>query len=627
MRRVVAGVGVLLLAVPLLGVGPAVGAGRPYVSVPGATVTGAGTAGAVEVAAAAALTVAGRGFGHGRGMGQYGALGYAVDGGWSSAQVLDHYYGGTRAGLVPDLPVGVELVSLRGRTVPFTGPGLALDGVAVGHVAVLVERSGAGTLRLRTGPGCTGPWTEAGTRPAGVTLTSEAGAVGVCETGLVRGYRGNVHVTEASSRLVAVNQLHVEQYLRGVVPRESSASWASLGGGRGAQALQAQAVAARSYALSTAYSSYATTCDTTACQVYGGAWTRSQATGVTTSTEDGRTDAAIAATAGLVRRTSGGAVARTEFSSSTGGWTAGGQFPAVQDLGDATASNPNTNWSTSFSLVDLAARLGTGPVDDIVVTRRNGLGAEGGRVLEVLVVSGSVRRTFTGNEVRQRLGLKSDWFSFTGYVSATVARALAQSMYADLLGRRTSADELAFRTDQLRAGTPTSSVGLDVAGSQERAQALVAVVYRDVLGREPGGGEIQGWVSQLQAQGSVAAVQAAVLASEEAWLRAGDDPRTWVDHMYRSVLLRPASGLEQDFWAEQARQRGRAAVAQDVAGSTEAAGHRLAGYYARLLGRAPDPGAQVHLSRLVGFSGGDLTVPTALVGSPEYLSRSVARYP
>ena len=51
-----------------------------------------------------------------------------------------------------------------------------------------------------------------------------------------------------------VNRLRTEDYLRGVVPREVAASWADAGAGRGAQAVQAQAVAARSYALAATHS-------------------------------------------------------------------------------------------------------------------------------------------------------------------------------------------------------------------------------------------------------------------------------------------------------------------------------------------------------------------------------------
>ena len=60
-----------------------------------------------------AVVLDGHGNGHGVGLSQWGAYGYAVDHGWSSAQILDHYYGGTVAGTVPlDTTIGVRLQRL-----------------------------------------------------------------------------------------------------------------------------------------------------------------------------------------------------------------------------------------------------------------------------------------------------------------------------------------------------------------------------------------------------------------------------------------------------------------------------------------------------------------------------------
>ncbi|WNB86313.1 SpoIID/LytB domain-containing protein [Cellulomonas sp. ATA003] len=227
----------------------------------------------------------------------------------------------------------------------------------------------------------------------------------------------------------------------GVVPRESPASWGSLAGGRGMEALKAQAVAARSYALSGSRPSGATTCDTTACQVYRGA--AFQPFGQPReSLEAANTDTAIAATSGEVRVRANGAVVRTEFSSSTGGWTAGGEFPAVVDEGDDTSRNPNHRWVTTqagsaatFSAADVAARLGVQGIRSMTVTGRNGLGAGGGRVTEVTVVDGAGRsRTYTGNQVRVALNLRSDWFSISAFVRAE-AEAVVKALYQDLLGR------------------------------------------------------------------------------------------------------------------------------------------------------------------------------------------------
>ncbi|MDG1392310.1 MAG: SpoIID/LytB domain-containing protein, partial [Ilumatobacter sp.] len=188
-------------------------------------------------------------------------------------------------------------------------------------------------------------------------------------------YRGSIDVLNTSSGNRVVNDVKVEDYLRGVLPKEISASWANAGGGAGANAVRAQAVAARSYGLQQARSyfydgssaRYATTCDTTSCQVYGGAARRSTASGSSTSVEHVLTDAAAAATANVVRRwpsghSKGGQIVSTEFSASNGPRTAGGEFPPVDDIGDDTISNPNHRWTRVIDADTLESRYGLGQI-------------------------------------------------------------------------------------------------------------------------------------------------------------------------------------------------------------------------------------------------------------------------
>jgi SpoIID/LytB domain protein len=216
-----------------------------------------------------------------------------------------------------------------------------------------------------------------------------------------------------------VNIVGIEDYLRGVVPRESPA-WFN------GEALKAQAVATRSYALAEGGESgqrfsYAKTCDSTSCQVYGGAGIN----GV--SREAGSTDAAVVQTAGLVRRLGDGSLARTEFSSSSGGWTAGGTFPAVPDDGDAVASNPRHNWQATLSTAAIASAYGVGSFVDLQITQRNGLGEWGGRVLKVSIIGTTKSVSVTGAQFQSDWGLFSTWFTTDasngpGAVSPTTGR-------------------------------------------------------------------------------------------------------------------------------------------------------------------------------------------------------------
>lgn len=361
--------------------------------------------------AAQSVTLVGHGYGHGRGMGQYGALGYALDQGWSARTILDHFYGGTEQGVVGNSPISVRLTGLDAAAgtwitadQAFTFGGMRIDGGSSGRV---VRSGGAWWLYTAFG-GCTpgqqyGPY-PLPANPAAVTVGDPGDDVArmlrTCSTGT--SYRGSLAVVDDAGASRVVNTLGVESYLRGVVPRESPASWADLGGGRGMQALAAQAVAARSYALSERRYPYAQTCDTTACQVYSGA-ARGGA-----RLEDPRSDFAIGASAGVVR-VRGGAVVRTEFSSSTGGRTTGTAFTHVQDWGDTRS--PYTVWRVELAGTSISqAYPQIGAFTALQVTRRDGEGAQGGRVLAMDVVGTGGRVTVTGDQFRVALGLRSNWF-------------------------------------------------------------------------------------------------------------------------------------------------------------------------------------------------------------------------
>ncbi|HSP02072.1 MAG TPA: S-layer homology domain-containing protein, partial [Acidimicrobiales bacterium] len=115
-----------------------------------------------------------------------------------------------------------------------------------------------------------------------------------------------------------------------------------------------------------------------------------------------------------VRKFANGALARTEFSSATGGWSAGGTFPVVEDAGDAVLSNPNHSWKTTLTRERIETKYPSiGTLTDIQILDRNGIGDMGGRVLELRVVGtdGDVERT--GNQFRSDFVLKSDWFAIT----------------------------------------------------------------------------------------------------------------------------------------------------------------------------------------------------------------------
>ncbi len=599
-------------------------------------VVAGGPADRAEAATGDTLTFSGHGWGHGRGMGQYGALGYAVDHGWSADQILGHYYGGTNAGNVGSREVTVELTALNGKELVAIGRDLRVNGAAVGSgdVAILARTQADGSVLLWTSTTCAGPsWTPLpGTYRAGAVEIGTASQSGfdrlirVCEATGERAYRGTLSVQRVGANQMTFSRLASEDYLRGVVPRESPASWGSAGGGRGMQALMAQAVAARSYALSGTRPSGATTCDSTACQVYEGAafqaWSRPQ-----TILDAAAANDAIDRTAGVVRVSPGtGAVVRTEFSSSTGGWTAGGTFPAVEDLGDAAASNPNHNWVASIPLATASAKLGVGTVRSMAVTQRNGLGADGGRVLQVAVSGTAGSRTMTGNEVRVALGLKSDWFSIS-WDSPAEAASVVTALYVDLLGRGPDPTGLQGWSNAMLTGTSQSVLVDTLTRSDEYIAKRVAKAYREVLGREPEPSGADAWLVAIRSrQATVDDVQRRFYDSDEYFAASGGTWEGYVQRLYTTMLRRSASPAEVGQWVSLVGSQGRAWVVDSIWWSQEAATVRAGDYYQTFLGRSPDPSGQAAWAQVL-LQSGEGAVRTGIAGSLEYRGRAIARYP
>lgn len=383
----------LVLAAALIGVGVAVPAPPAQAALTGE------------------LMFTGHGWGHGRGLGQWGSYGYAVNSGWDFSRILSHFYGGTTQGQQGNPAITVTLTGQDGKDLVVTsGRDFTVGGVPVSAgSAARVQARPDGSFVLSTSLGCASPtvWTtpipNSQVLPTVEPGTDLRAMLSLCTLTGTKQYRGEFSAVWVANAQRTVNRVLMEDYLRGVVPRESPASWGDAGGGKGIEALKAQSVAARSYAMAEGRSAWAKTCDTTACQVYLGAGTDYVAL------EDRRTDAAIAGTAGVVLRNSAGAVVRAEFSSSTGGYSAGGAFPAVRDDGDV--ASPYHNWSQSVPVATVGSAFGVGALLDIKVTARNGLGADGGRVTSVSVVGSEKTVSVTGAAVRTALGLRSDWFS------------------------------------------------------------------------------------------------------------------------------------------------------------------------------------------------------------------------
>ena len=360
--------------------------------------------------AATSYTIRGAGFGHGVGLSQYGAQGMAKDGKRHRA-ILARYYRGARLGTAPTDAVRVLLVEGKPEVV-FSGaariPGRrALDPAR--SYRVTATPTGEVELCSAAGRGCRrypGPLVVDGkgkpVRLAGPALNEVSDGE----------YRGALVLHPESGGLTAVNHVKLEDYLRGVVPSEMPTSWHR-------EALRAQAIAARSYALATArderlFDQY----PDMRSQVYKGA-----------SGADDRTDAAVAATAGKVLLHDG-EVATTFFFSTSGGRTeanenvfGGRPLPYLRSVADpADRISPQHRWTLSLTREEMERKLGSlvrGHYRGIRVISRG----DSPRVRRAEVVGTGGLQATTGSTLTSRLGLRDTW-AFFGRIEAAAAGAM-----------------------------------------------------------------------------------------------------------------------------------------------------------------------------------------------------------
>jgi lysophospholipase L1-like esterase len=248
------------------------------------------------------------------------------------------------------------------------------------------------------------------TTTADQSASAPGEVLGACRaSGAVQHYRGSIELHSSADGNRVVNSVSVENYLRGVVPKEVSASWGDAGGGQGINSLRAQAVAARSYGLTQSRYTYAGTCDTPSCQVYGGAATRGSAgTGNYVRVEHANTDQAILDTAGKVRKWShDGTLVSTEFSASNGPRTAGGSFPPVDDPFDDVPDNPLHRWTRVVDADAIAAAYGLSRADTVHTAHDAGSPYDGVWANEVVLGDGATRSAW---DFRNDFGLPAPGF-------------------------------------------------------------------------------------------------------------------------------------------------------------------------------------------------------------------------
>ena len=436
-----------------------------------ASLAGLSPALAQDAQPAPVVVVEGRGFGHGVGMPQDGAHAMAAAGA-SAAAILSHFYPGTAiARRSATVRVGVHqspgsaVVALPGggevRDAPSgpQSPGFPIVVSPGGSVSLAFEGGKykatplAGATLTRSGPAPAPPTPPPAapttTVPATTTTTNlldpllqalipttvapaKAPAAATPPTVTVpaaqkdafsgralwavpkgdstvsvpaagRSYRGTMQASAAGGGMQLTNEVDVEQYLRGL--GEVPASWP-------AAALQAQAIAARTFAVRAA-SAGRTLCDDQMCQVYIGA-----------GNEHPGTSAATTATKGQVL-TYKGALAETVYSASAGGLSAtpeegfGPGSPEIPYLKPVSYSVADPQlWAMTLPLREAGARFGyRGELREVKVTRTG----PSGRPLEITFDGENGPMAVDGHRFWAELKLRSTLFTIRTEVSVAPA--------------------------------------------------------------------------------------------------------------------------------------------------------------------------------------------------------------
>lgn len=370
----------------------------------------------------AVFVLTGSGYGHGAGMSQYGALAQARAG-RAASDILSFYYPGTDLGHKPATTKLRVLLATGAKT------------LAISSTAAFTVRDAAGQSHplpagaITLGPNLQVPVDGAPASLIGpVTFTPATGQLLSLGN---RPYRGAIEVTALPGGLQAIDVVGLDAYVQSVVPSEMPSTWP-------AAALQAQAIAARSYAL--------------AARVEGRDWdlysdARSQQY-VGAGAETPETTAAVKQTAGRVLLYAG-VVATTVYSSSSGGQTQSGldafgldvpYLPGQADPWDSVS--PFHTWQPrALTPSQLMKALGLhAPVTDVQARF-----SSSARVVSLTVTAADGSAVaFAGGEIRRRLGLRSTAFHLATLRFTTPAATTSSGAALRLAGVARDADRAAL---------------------------------------------------------------------------------------------------------------------------------------------------------------------------------------
>jgi stage II sporulation protein D len=404
------------------------------------------------------FVIRGHGYGHGVGMGQWGAYGMAKSGA-TYDKILAFYYPGTTLAQSPVKTVRVLLGETSGAvTITSTAPFKLRDATGATHDIASGQFTVDPKLTAKLGP--TG---AAQALPGPLTL--QPGKAPLAYGKLP--YRGSIQLQVVSGHLQIVNVLSLDNYVRGVVTGEMPHEWPQA-------ALEAQAVAARSYAVATLGAGKILYTDQRS-QVYGGV-----------NGESLQGVQAVSATKKQVL-TYQGQVATTFFSSSSGGRTAAitdlvpGAKPVpylVSKPDPYDSVSPWHNWGpVVFTGQQISSAFGVAGVTDMTPVPATG------HARQITLTTASGTKTVGSGYLREPLGLRSTFVS-VGLLSltrpaGTVAAGTSVTLTGKVRGVKGATLEQSTGGGVWSPGpsltlTPDGSFSVDIAPPQTTLFRLVA---------------------------------------------------------------------------------------------------------------------------------------------------------
>jgi SpoIID/LytB domain protein len=365
------------------------------------------------------FTFFGSGFGHGLGMSQWGAYGLSLDG-WGPAEILTHFYSGTNVSMAQSPPdrlriglaqsrdsvrleaqdgdVEIRLNDHRAGEVVATIPSGQTWRVRVAGDEYRILDAGGVTVDLVGGPAT----------PIFAVFQPHGARVRIPEAGHTynRGWiEFGLHGCTRACGMRLVLEITPQEYLYGL--GEVPSSWPVA-------ALEAQAIAARTYAFTKAAASqHRSVCD---CALYASSFDQVYAGWDKEAGLDGdRWVEAVDQTKDRVVM-DGGTTIQAYYMSSSGGFTEDnenvwggtpiGYLRGVCDPGDYTSENPSAIWEITYGAtrVTKELKLGIGTV----VGFADAVRGISGRIISITVNGENGSTPISGATLRSALGLRDD---------------------------------------------------------------------------------------------------------------------------------------------------------------------------------------------------------------------------